>query len=273
MKILITGGQGQMGQALANHPLAKQHELILASRHMLDITHPESIAQAIAQYTPDVVINAAAYTAVDQAERDYGAAYKVNCDGAKHVAAACHQADIPILHLSTDYVFDGTKNAPYFEDDPVKPLNKYGQTKQISEDLVRQYSSHGHLILRISGLFGEYGTNFFKTMRRLQAEGKALRVVNDQMTCPTYTHDIAGAIFAIIQKNRYDGTYHFCSTPPVTWHAFAEIALQQPIEAITSAQMQRPAARPAYACFDCSKIQAVFGITPPSWKTALEILR
>lgn len=275
-KILITGGNGQVANALRHHARAREFALTLLSRAEMDITHSDSIAHALQQYQPDIVINTAAYTAVDKAETEQESALEINHLGAANVAKMCQQHQIPLIHLSTDYVFDGSKNAPYLEDDSVNPINFYGHSKLLGEQAVRE-NCHQHIILRVSGVFGDYGNNFKKTMLRLAAERKELRIVADQLTCPTNANDIAGALLTLAGKLSHYGTYHYCSTPVTSWHAFANaviaearergtLLLVENIAAITAAEYPTPAKRPAYSAFDCSKILRDYGIQQPSWK-------
>lgn len=271
-KIIITGGNGQIAHSIARHPLKNSFQLIGCSRQDLDITHLSSIEQAIEKYQPHIIINTAAYTAVDKAETEREQAKSANVDGAENLAKMAAKHNIILLQLSSDYVFDGSKNAPYKEDDVTNPINYYGLTKLLGEEAIRKYCEK-HIILRVSGVFSAYGTNFYNTIQKLAASKKPLRVVADQITCPTYADDIAGALLTMAKKPEAFGTYHFCSTPPVSWHHFAEVILQEPVTAITTAEYPTAAKRPSYSALDCEKIEKTFGIKQPSWERAIWALQ
>jgi len=278
-KILLTGANGQMGMALRYHPRAAEFHLIACSHKDLDITHSVSIENAILKFYPDVIINTAAYTAVDKAEQERERVLFVNHIGAKQLAITCKQHQIPLFHLSTDYVFDGTSSSPYREEDKTNPINVYGESKWLGEQAIRE-NCEQHTILRVSGIFSEYGHNFLKTMLRLANEKKELKVVSDQITCPTYAGDIANALFSIVvQQHSRWGTYHFCNADPVSWQQFAasiiHVANQyQPllikeVKAISTADYPTLATRPAYSVLNCDKVNTHFGIKQTSWRDAL----
>lgn len=277
LKLLITGGKGQLASALGHHPFASQHVLIPCSSQTLDITNPASIDQAITQFKPDVIINTAAYTAVDQAELEPELARRINAEGAKHLAMACQKNQIPLIHLSTDYIFDGTQQTPYLEEDLPHPINQYGKSKWEGEEAIRTHCEN-HLILRVSGIFSEFGNNFLKTMLRLAKEKKEWQVVTDQISCPTYAGDIAGVIFSLLD-NPCLGTFHYCSANPVSWHQFATAIIEhgreyfplmvEKILPITSAAYQSPAKRPAHSVLDCTKLFLQAGTVQPSWENGI----
>ena len=267
-KILIAGGNGQLAQSLLHHQDASSFHLIPLTRKNLDITNQQSIEKVIQIHMPDWMINTAAYTAVDQAEIEIEKAHQVNHHGANYIAKACEKHDIPLLHISTDYVFDGLSNAPYSEEDAVNPLNIYGKSKWLGEEAIRQ-SHPKHIILRVSSIFSAFGQNFFKTMLHLKRSKKTIQVVADQITCPTFAGDIAKAIFTIISSPSIFGTYHFASTEFVSWHQFAEAILNQKVVAASSHNMMHLAKRPSFSALDCRKIQSTFGIKQPSWHKAL----
>lgn len=268
IKVLITGGNGQVARTLSLHPRAREFQLIGCVRKDLDITSVVSINNAIAKFTPQVIINTAAYTAVDKAEKEIDLANLHNHLGAENLACACEEHQIPLIHLSTDYIFDGTKKAAYLEDDTANPINQYGKSKWLGEQAVSKQCKQ-HIILRVSGVFSEHGNNFFNTMLKLAQNKTEIRVVADQITCPTYAGDIADAIFSIIKKPGHWGSYHYCSTPEISWHQFAEAILHRDVTAITTAEYPTAAKRPAYSVLDCTKIETVFGITQPSWQQAI----
>jgi dTDP-4-dehydrorhamnose reductase len=278
-RVLITGGSGQLGHALQHHAAALEFHVTACSHAELDITDITSINKAITHYSPDIIINAAAYTAVDKAEQDREACMRINHRGAEYIAQACAKYKIPLIHLSTDYVFDGTKTSPYREDDTANPVNFYGTSKWLGEQSVRAYCDH-HIILRVSGIFSEYGNNFMKTMLRLAREKNELRVVADQITCPTYAGHIAGVIFSIIKQPARQGTYHYCDASPASWHEFAQAIINvsrqhqelrvETVKAIPATDYPTPARRPAYSVLDCSKIENDFGIKQAEWMQAVE---
>jgi dTDP-4-dehydrorhamnose reductase len=251
-----------------------------------DITKSASVASAIARERPDLVINLAAYTAVDRAETEPESAWAVNCAGAAHIAAACGESTTALIHLSTDYVFDGSELGTYREEDPVNPLGVYGRSKEAGERAVRAAMPR-HIILRTAWVYGAHGTNFVKTMLRLAAERPVLRVVADQRGCPTAAADIASALMAIARKIEQGaaswGTFHFAGAGSASWHGFAEqifdlaarlgscsLGSLPLVEAITTDQYPTLARRPMNSVLDCRKIKQVFGISPPPWQTSLE---
>ena len=266
--VLITGGDGQVAQAIRQHPFSPHLNLTACTRTDLDITLTASIDQAIEKFKPSVIINTAAFTAVDKAEQEKEKALLVNNTGALNLALACKQHDIQLIHLSTDYIFDGEKSTGYQEDDTPNPINIYGLSKWQGEEAIRNHCEK-YFILRVSGIFSAYGNNFYNTMQRLAKTQPEIRVVADQVTCPTSADDIASVLLALATKHEHFGTYHFCSTPPVSWHGFAETVLQKPIKAISTAEYPTAAKRPAYSVLNCHKIESVFGIKQPSWEHAI----
>ncbi len=273
-KLLITGGKGQVASALCHTNLTRASQLIALDRSELDITENTSIERALSNHHPDVIINTAAYTAVDKAEQDKDACLKANYLGAKTLAIACARHRIPLIHLSTDYVFAGDQQKPYTETTATHPINFYGKSKLLGEMAVREHCEQ-HVILRVSGVFSAYGNNFLKTILRLAAQQKTLRIIADQLICPTYAGSIAQAIFSLLQHQFISGTYHYCSATATSWHAFATAILETAvgdekkinrIEAITTANYPTPAKRPLYSVMDCSKIAADYGIMQPSWR-------
>ena len=296
MKLLVLGAGGQVGRELCRLAWPAGYRIAAFDRGGLDITQREAIFAAVARERPDIVINAAAYTAVDRAESERDAAWAGNCTGPANLAAACGDAAVPLIHLSTDYVFDGTKTGPYREDDPVAPLGVYGKSKEAGDRAVRGALAR-HVILRTAWVYSAHGNNFVKTMLRLavalqptglsRGERPVLRVVADQIGSPTSAADIAAAISAIVQQLAAGtsswGTYHFAGGGAVTWHGFAqaifELASQwrgppPKVEAITTADFPTPARRPANSVLDSTRIGAAFGIVPLPWREALaEVIR
>jgi len=278
MKFMVAGASGQLGRELVR--LIPGRDLLALDHDGLDITDREAVKKVMAHYRPDVVINAAAYTAVDQAEKEPDPAFAVNRDGPKHLARVCEDTGIVLIHLSTDYVFDGTKDGAYVEDDPLCPPGVYGRSKAAGEAAVRRACSR-HIILRTSWLFSAHGNNFVKTILRLAGEREELRIVADQHGCPTAAADLAAAIVHLC--GRLDGqwgTYHFCQPQPTTWHGFAEaivgcareqghdMAVQRIVPISTDAY-PTAAVRPANSVLDCTKIEQTFGLARRPWQASL----
>ena len=281
--ILLTGANGQIGWELARRGTARGLDILAFNHRSLDITDKAAVRQAIARSKVSLVINAAAYTAVDQAESDLPAAYRVNRDGPACLAAACAEAGIPLMHISTDYVFDGLKRTPYLETDPMAPTGVYGRSKAEGEAEVRSRLTE-HIILRTSWVYGIHGNNFVKTMLRLGAEKDVIRVVDDQFGCPTFAADIADALLDMVQSITKKelaawGTYHFAGRGVTTWYDFAVKIFElvkthqtlsvRKIEPIPSSAYPTPAKRPAYSVLDCSAIERTFGVTPRPWQESL----
>jgi dTDP-4-dehydrorhamnose reductase len=273
-----------VGREICRAAWPASFELIPLDRGAADITKAIVVGAVIARERPDLVINLAAYTAVDRAESEPEAAWAVNCAGVANVAAICGEDGTPLVHLSTDYVFDGCKSGPYHEGDAVNPLNTYGRSKEAGERAVRAAAPR-HVILRTAWVYGAYGANFVKTMLRLGAERPVLRVVADQRGCPTAAADIAAALIAIagrIERGATDwGTFHFTAAGSTSWHGFAAeiVGLAQvlgawpgasgpQVEPITTDQYPTAARRPMNSVLDCRKIEAL-GIAPPPWRSSL----
>lgn len=281
MKIMVLGADGQVGRELLRHCWPAEWQIAPFNRAGLDIMWAEAVSATVIRERPDIVVNAAAYTGVDRAESERDAAWASNCTGPANLAVACRLAGIPLIHISTDYVFDGTKCGPYLEDDPVNPLGVYGASKEAGEQAVRKALVE-HVILRTAWVYSAHRHNFVRTMLRAARERPVLRVVTDQTGSPTSAADLAGAIAAIAQRIAAGatawGTFHFAGAGAVTWHGFAEAIFdiaapwrgpQPHIEAITTGEYPTPARRPANSVLDCSRIAAVFGVTSRPWRTAL----
>lgn len=280
MRMLVTGGSGQVGRALVEGAQAPQ-QIVAPPRAVLDLTKPATIAAALDR-RPDIVVNAAAYTAVDKAEDEPEAAFAANRDGVAELARQCAARNIPLIHLSTDYVFDGTKRGGYVETDTTNPLSVYGDSKQQGEAALRAAHTQ-HVILRCSWVFGSHGTNFVRAILTRAANGGGLRVVDDQRGCPTPVSAIAGAISRVAKRigSGADvpwGTFHYAGREPVTWFEFAKaiLAYAQPwlptvpaIEPIPTSGYPTRARRPANSVLDCGLIASRYGITPDSWKGPL----
>ena len=217
MKLLVAGAGGQVGHELRRLQWPAGYAVVALDRAGLDIAGHDAVFAAMARHSPDLVINAAAYTAVDKAESEPEAAQAGNCDGPANLAAACREAGVPLIHISTDYVFDGSKEGPYREDDPVKPLGAYGRTKEAGDRAVRE-ALREHVIVRTAWVYSAHGHNFVKTMLRVGAERPVLRVVADQRGCPTSAADIAGALASIVERiaagEESWGAYHFWAPAP-----------------------------------------------------------
>lgn len=282
--ILLTGAGGQVGYELTRLAEEQGCALIGLTRRQLDIGDAEAVEQIVSQLQPSLVINAAAYTAVDKAEQEVEAAMRANRQGPANLAAACQAHHIPLIHLSTDYVFDGNKSGAYHEEDPVAPTGVYGRSKWEGEEEVRARLTQ-HLIIRVSWVFGPHGNNFVKTMLRLAAERDELRVVADQRGCPTSATHIAAALLTLADKIKEGvdvawGTYHFCGMPETTWHGFAETIIREalamglldhaiPVHPITTSDYPTPARRPQNSVLDCNRIIKTFDMKLPSWQEGL----
>lgn len=278
-KLMITGGEGQVAKALRSHPLAKAFQILSFSRADLDIIDSQAVTNTITHVAPDVVINTAAYTAVDKAEKEAYQAMHINYQGAKTISIACAKNQIFLIHLSTDYIFDGNTKTPYQETDLPNPINVYGESKWLGEQAVRDYCER-HIILRTSGIFSEYGQNFFKTMLSLASSNKKLQIVADQVTCPTDAFQLARVLLAMAQTLAATGTYHYCDSGPTSWYQFAvdiidaakahQPLLVDEIKAITTAEYPTAAKRPAYSVLQCSKIEKDFGIAQETRAAAIQ---
>ena len=288
LRILITGGSGQVGHCLKAQ-LQGCAELSVPDSTALNIADRGSVRQAVETFRPDYIINAAAYTAVDKAESDAERAFAVNRDGARHLAEAAEAAGAVMLHISTDYVFDGAGGAPYDEAAPTAPQNIYGASKLAGEQAVLAACRRA-VVMRTSWVFGAHGQNFVKTMLRLGRERDSLSIVADQYGAPTAAADIAAALITIVRRHTPEqlaeraGIYHYCGSPYASWFEFAEtifaeaaaqgvLAKIPAVKPIATADYPTPAKRPADSRLDCGKIRAVFGIGPCDWHSALSDLR
>ncbi|MEA2780815.1 MAG: dTDP-4-dehydrorhamnose reductase [Rhodospirillaceae bacterium] len=277
-RILVIGRRGQVARALAESSWPQSLSVIVRGRESLDLGEPAAVARQVVKESPDLVINAAAYTAVDQAEQERDAAFAINRDGPAALAAACAKIGTALLHVSTDYVFDGTKAGPYTEDDPVNPLSVYGASKEAGEQAIRAILP-AHLILRSSWVYAPDGRNFVRTMLRLARECEEVRVVDDQRGSPTAAVDIAAALIAaaerILAGGRDFGTFHFCGEGATSWHGFAQAIFElsqgpRPrLLAVPSSAYPTPTHRPANSVLDCGKFQRTYGISARPWRESL----
>lgn len=280
MTILVTGGAGQLATALG---ALGGSAVRVVGRPGFDFDRPETIDALLQTHRPAVVVNAAAWTAVDAAETDPDGARRANHDGPMRLAACCHAADIPLIHLSTDYVFDGEKGAPYLETDPTSPTGVYGVTKLAGERAVRRTAAKS-VIVRTSWVYSATGKNFVRTMLSLAQTKDRLRVVADQRGCPTAAPDLARIVLGIAQaveaewRPEHGGVFHSAGDGAATWHELAEAifaraarhgARTPAVDAITTAEYPTPARRPADSRLDCGKLEGVFGLRQPPWRTSL----
>jgi len=286
IRIAVTGRQGQVARALAEAGPALNVEIINLGRPQLDLAAPETVGPALNDAAPDIVVNAAAYTAVDQAEREPGIASAVNGTGAGAVAEAARALGVPVIHLSTDYVFAGNKTSAYVEEDLVAPAGAYGASKLAGEQAVAAATGE-HVILRTAWVYAPYGKNFVRTMLALAESRDEVRVVDDQLGSPTYAPDIAVAIVGIarnVLRNPSDpllrGIFHLAGCGETSWAGFASAifaflaakGLRKPaLTPITSADYPTPARRPANSRLNCAKLGRVHGIELPSWRDSLGI--
>ncbi|HZH43627.1 MAG TPA: dTDP-4-dehydrorhamnose reductase [Lysobacter sp.] len=289
MKLLLIGANGQVGDALRPR-LAALGEVIVTTRsgtlpdgtacERLDLGEDGAARRVVETHRPDVVVNAAAYTAVDRAEDERDAAFRANADAPGELAHACAALDVPLVHYSTDYVFDGRGERPYREDDDTAPLGAYGESKLAGEQAIRT-SGCRHVILRTAWVYGLHGHNFLRTMLRLAAERDELRVVADQVGAPTPAWLIADVTRALIEQGRTDlGVRHLTANGQTSWHGFASaivetaharglLARRVPVVPITTAEFPTRARRPAYSVLDCGALQRDAGIQLPRWDAAL----
>ena len=289
-KILLTGVNGQVGHALKTQ--FPNHEVVALSREQLDLTKPHDIKRVVREIKPNLIINPAAYTAVDKAETEPELAFSINATAAQILAEEAARHGAGIIHFSTDYVYDGTKTGAYVENDAVNPVSVYGKSKLAGEDAIRAVGLP-HLILRTSWVYGAYGKNFLKTILRLAAERDSLRIVGDQLGAPTSSACIADAVVKLVhvwqtaQENQ-SGIIHFTNAGRTSWHGFScEIVNQynallaingwpalkanvENIAAISTTDYPTPAARPANSCLNNAKLKAVFGIELPPWQQGLQ---
>ncbi len=286
-KFLITGAHGQVGYCLVQQ-LQGKHEILAVDRDELDITDETAVKKTIKNFHPNVIINAAAYTAVDRAETEVELSEAINVKGPKYLAKAAKSIDAAILHISTDYVFDGQIECKYKETDTTAPQSVYGRTKLEGEQAVAE-TNDKFIVLRTAWVFGEYGNNFVKTMLRLSKTRDTLSVVADQIGGPTYAADVARVLIHIAEqiikgKNIEYGIYNFTGEPYVSWYDFAKAIFSEAVSQkvlkkapivnpITTADYPTPAKRPANSRLDLTKIQQVFDIQPSNWQKALKNIK
>ncbi len=276
MNILVTGKNGQLGSEIQLLSKNAPATFFFVGSEDGDITNKAILEQLIRVNKIDTIINCAAYTAVDKAEEDREAAFAVNKTGVQNLVELCEIHGVRLLHISTDYVFDGKGTAPYRTDNPIAPIGVYGASKQAGEAAIMS-STIPAIIIRTSWVFSSFGKNFVKTMLLHGAQKDDLNVVNDQTGSPTYARDLADACLKIALETSWNtrtGIYHFCNSGAITWCTFAQEIMEQAklpchIHPIPTSAYPTPAKRPSYSVLDCSRIEKDFGITPRSWKMAL----
>ena len=281
MKILVLGCKGQLGRSLNDQLKSTDHEVIYTSREQIDIADFKETKNQIQKISPYLIINATAYTEVDKAEEDQKTANLINNLAVENIAGICNQQGCWLIHVSTDYVFDGNAKIPYKESDKTNPQGVYGETKHNGE-LAIQASGCKHIILRTAWLFSEYGNNFLKTMLHLGADRDELSIVGDQIGCPTYAQDIAKSFVEIVPQlysREYNGLYHYCGDQPCSWYDFANAIFEQAmidnlkipsiVNSIETSAHPTPAKRPAFSVLNCSKIENDFGVQASNWRDGI----
>ena len=279
MKVLITGSKGQLGQTLQlNQP---QHTITAVDVDQLDITNQQAVIDFCAQLNPDVIINAAAYTAVDQAEKDYDLAYAVNCTGVKNLALGARKVGARVIHVSTDYVFAGDAHQPYLTSDLTDPQGAYGKTKLAGEEALFEVLGDQAVVVRTAWVYSIFATNFVKTMLRLMADRPELGIIADQIGSPTSTTDLAKCLWQMAEQSEISGLYHFTNSGVASWYDFAVAIRSQgeklgllnsdaaKIKAIASEDYPTPAPRPFYSVLNKKSTEQVLGWQAPHWQESL----
>ena len=276
MKILITGRHGQLGSEL--HDLKEsypQHQMVFVDREEMDLSNPEEIVEVLNTEKPQIIVSAGAYTAVDKAESDQELCDAVNHIAVKTIGAWAAENNAKVIHISTDYVFDGTSETPLKETDAPDPINVYGLTKLHGEQALRA-SGAAYVIIRTAWVYSVYGANFVKTMIRLMSEREEIGVVADQVGTPTYARDLASTIMQVIEAPEFvQGVFHYSNEGKISWHDFA-LAIKEikgfstKVNAINSDAFPTPAKRPNFSLLDKSKIKETYQVAVPDWKTSLE---
>jgi dTDP-4-dehydrorhamnose reductase len=282
MKILILGGNGQLGKSLQKI-FGNNYEIWISSKKEIDISKFKDTEKSILSFKPNIIINASAYTAVDNAEKNPEKAFLVNHESVNNLSKICFKINCLLIHISTDYVFDGKSNKPYFEDDITNPMSIYGKSKLLGENSIID-SGCKYIIIRTAWLFSEYGSNFLKTMLKL-SKNKSLKIVTDQIGCPTYVHDLAKVIFKISSKHdtsrNYKKVYHFCGNESVSWFDFAQTIFEinsrddnqsknLKLYKINSSELNYLAPRPKYSILNSQKIYDDYGVVPTKLHIAIQ---
>lgn len=265
MKILVTGANGMLGQDLCPILEDEDFDVIETDKHNLDFTNPDEVEKVLTENKPDYVIHCGAYTNVDKAEEETELAFKINAQGTENIAKVCKKLGITLLYISTDYVFDGTKDTKYLPNDKTNPINVYGESKLKGEEAVKQCEKY--YIVRTSWLYGHHGKNFVETMISL-ADKDELKVVNDQKGCPTWTVELANGIVQIIEEEMPFGIYQICGSGETTWYEFAKEIFKQcnltvNLKPCTTDEFPRPAKRPKLSVMENNGLCR-------NWKTALK---
>ena len=271
MRVLVTGARGMLARALLRELERRGHEVVGLGRDALDVTDADAVERAVREWAPDVVVQCAAYTRVDDAETDEAAAFAVNAEGTRNVARACRAVGTRLVYPSTDYVFDGRASSPYRPDHPTAPLNAYGRSKLAGEAAAREAGDW--IVARTSWLYGAGGRNFVSTILRRAMEGTPLRVVDDQRGTPTWTGALAVTLVGLLEADVPSGIYHTTGRGETTWYGFAREALRlagidADIVPVPTEAFPTPARRPRYSVLDCSSTEAVVGPLP-DWRDAL----
>lgn len=280
MRILVTGREGQVVSALAEEGPSLGHEILRLGRPELDLATPGNLDALFATARPDAIVSAAAYTGVDQAESEPDLAMAINGTAPGLIAAAAARRDVPVIHLSTDYVFEGGKLMPYLESDPTSPQGAYGRTKLAGEQAVAANNPR-HVILRTAWVYAHGGKNFVRTMLRLASDRPELRVVSDQFGCPTYATDLAQAILAVASQlpgrpagDQGYGVFHASGSGDTSWAGFASAIFDRAaamgrkdarVVPVSTAEYPTPARRPANSRLDCGKLRQIYGVSQPHW--------
>ena len=288
MKVLLLGNSGQLGRSVARELLSSAFEVAVADRSVIDLEDGDAISEALSVIGPDVIVNCAAYTAVDKAETESADANKVNHLAVKELGFFCAARDAKLIHISTDYVFDGCSSAPYVETEETKPINVYGKTKLDGENAIREIDCD-HIILRVSWLFSEFGENFVKTMLRIGREKKEINVVNDQFGSPTSAASVARVIKKICQKYESGqtierGIYHFANSPWCSWYEFAQKIFESAnqigyeidcaVRPLGTKEYSTAAPRPSFSVLNTSKIENALKVQKEGWEGAVkEVIR
>ncbi len=274
-KVLLTGAHGQLGSEIRK--IAPREGFFFTDKKILDISDKAAVEAFVAEHAIDTIINCAAYTAVDKAEEEHEAAEAINHLAVKNLAEVAKARAIRLVHISTDYVFDGTNYKPYREDDPVNPTGVYGRSKLAGEEAIQEVSPKNSIIIRTSWVYSSFGNNFVKTMLRLGKEKEALGVIYDQVGTPTYAADLAEAILEIVPKlyNEAPQIYHYSNEGVLSWYDFAKEIMKMAklscrIDPLESHEYSTPAKRPHYSVLNKTRIKRDFAIRIPYWKDSLE---
>lgn len=274
--ILVTGANGQLGQALKKNAKSP-NSLHFTDSSSFNITNKTQMKAVFEKVQPKVIINTAAYTQVDKAETEAEQAFHLNANAVKNLSELCVKYNCALLHISTDYVFDGKQTAPYKETDAPNPITVYGKSKLAGEQAILESGLQNYVIIRTSWLYSEFGHNFYKTMLRLAESHTELKVVNDQRGCPTNANELAKALLVVASKinSENSGVYHYSNEGETTWFGFAKAIFEKYNDAVnvhpvSTSEFPTKAQRPAYSVLDSTKIKKTFNLEIPNWRAALE---